>query len=141
MSGPRPRDPAQRFWEKVDTSGPCWEWIGTRKPDGYGDFWLHGPRLAHRVAWESLVGPIPDGFQLDHLCRNRSCVNPAHLEVVTPRENYLRQPEHIGTRQAAKTHCPAGHPYDATNTYRYPDTGHRRCRTCHREHERERRTS
>ena len=80
--------------------------------------------LAHRVAYELQVGPIPVGLQLDHLCRVRSCVNPAHLEPVTSAENTRR-----GLR-AMKTHCPQGHPYAGENLLIRP-TGQRRCRTCH----------
>lgn len=82
---------AERFWSKVDTSGICWEWTAARS-DGYGQF-KSGPGEpagAHRWAYQYLVGPIPVGVQLDHLCRNRACVNPDHLEPVSQRENILR---------------------------------------------------
>lgn len=86
----------ERFWTKVKLvkqGGACWEWIGTTDRNGYGHIWGgpgKGPLAAHRVAYELLVGPIPDGLCLDHLCRNTSCVNPQHLEPVTYAENYLR---------------------------------------------------
>lgn len=87
-----PRPTEDRFWEKVDGSGDCWEWTGTRQTMGYGSFWVlgQGKRLAHRVAYELLVGPIAEGRELDHRCRNRICVNPDHLEPVSHRENVRR---------------------------------------------------
>jgi hypothetical protein len=86
---------------------------------------------AHRVAYEALIGPIPDGLQLDHLCRNRACVNPLHTEPVTQIENIRRGEAGVpsGSQQRAKTHCPQGHPYSQGNTY-IRKNGHRMCRTC-----------
>lgn len=79
----------ERFWSHVDASGDCWEWNG--RSDEYGRFGLNGKvLLAHRFVWELLVGPIPDGMTIDHLCRNRYCVNPGHLEVVSGTENIRR---------------------------------------------------
>ncbi len=84
------RPVADRFWEKVDVTDDCWEWLATRGR-GYGKFKTdHQMKWAHRVAWEMLIGPIPDGLTLDHLCRNPGCVNPAHLEPVTQAENNRR---------------------------------------------------
>lgn len=127
---------AERFWAKVDQSaGPdgCWIWTGARTTAGYGHFTLSKPRrgvYAHRFAYELLVGPIPDGLPLDHLCRNRRCVNPAHLEPVTHRENILRGTSPIPAN-AVKTHCDQGHEFTPENTYIYSDGG-RKCRTCRR---------
>jgi hypothetical protein len=89
---------------------------------------------AHRVIWEMTHGPIPSGLEVDHLCRNRACVNPRHMALVPHRENTLRgmAPTAINAR---KTHCPAGHPYDGENTYMAPD-GWRQCMTCRREWQR-----
>lgn len=115
--------PAERFWPKVDKRGPngCWLWTGRLFSNGYGCFMLKGRSLlAHRVAFE-WQGDIPEGLHLDHLCRVRACVNPAHLEPVTIQENNRRA-------SAAKTHCPYGHPYNESNTYVW--RGGRYCRTC-----------
>jgi len=122
--------PEERFWGKVarGDSDECWLWSGALNEHGYGLLWLNGRQVrAHRYAYELLVGPIPKRLTLDHLCRNRSCVNPAHLDPATLRENILRG---VGiTAQAArKTHCKNGHPFDETNTI-YERAG-RRCRTC-----------
>lgn len=88
-------------------------------------------RAAHRVAYEALVAPIAAGLQLDHLCRVRRCVNPAHVEPVTQAEN-LRRGETITARAVAATHCPQGHPYSGENLYVNPE-GHRHCRQCARD--------
>ena len=110
---------------------PCWVWRRSTS-NGYGRFDLNGRRVrAHIIAFQLWRGAIPRGLVLDHLCRNRACSNPAHLEPVTNRENILRGENHVAIR-ARVTHCPNGHPYDAANTYR--DVRNRRyCRTCRRE--------
>lgn len=120
-----------RFWDKVKPEGECLVWTGNRDGDGYGRFRLGKMQSAHRLAYEDAVGPIPDGLQLDHLCRNTPCVNPAHLEPVTYRVNQLRG---IGfcAVNAQKIECVNGHPFDEANTYIRP--GQRRaCRACGRE--------
>jgi hypothetical protein len=135
--------PAARFWEKVDQNGPdgvhsqtgenigsCWMWTAGRNHKGYGEFRGDGRRVyAHRFAYELLVSPIPDGLQLDHLCRVHDCVNPDHLEPVTSRTNTLRG-DTLAAKCATKTHCLAGHPFSPENTY--VDRGRRRCRECGR---------
>ena len=129
-----------RFEPKVDKDGPlpdyaphlgpCWLWTAATNY-GYGVIGLgrrqDGIALAHRLLYEHMVGPIPEGLCLDHLCRVRACVNPAHMEVVTLAEN-KRRGESGPAQNARKTHCPQGHPYDEANTYRY--NGWRQCRTC-----------
>lgn len=114
----------------------CWEWTGFKDRNGYGKFnALEGEQLAHRAAYRLFVGEIRKDLTLDHICRNRGCVNPEHLDCVSHSENMRRSPLWKGTKNAAKTHCRKGHPYDATNTFRYRD-GRRDCRTCMNERNR-----
>ncbi len=115
-----------------DESG-CWLWIAHKNDHGYGIIktsGTHNRKLlrAHRVAYEMFVGPIPEGLELDHLCRVRHCVNPDHLEPVTTRENLLRG-ETLTARWAKRTHCDEGHPFDEPNT-RITPQGWRVCRIC-----------
>lgn len=106
----------------------CWNWVGCANSEGYGDFWIYGANIrAHRTSWRLFKGEIPSGLTIDHLCRNRKCVNPAHLEPVTKRENVLRG-EGLCAVNAKKTHCPKGHIYSGPNLAVYGRN--RKCRRC-----------
>lgn len=127
--------PYERWARKV--AGPaflgsfdCWEWTGSKNPKGYGQFYpTQKPMVyAHRWGYEYFVGPIPEGMDLDHLCRNPSCVNPHHLEPVTRRENLMRG-KTLSRANAERTHCPQGHPYDTDSEHR-PTKHGRQCRVC-----------
>jgi hypothetical protein len=124
----RSRPSEERFLLKVQKGESCWLWTAA-KTHGYGLFW-NGTRQvpAHKFSYEFYVGPVPEGLQLDHLCRVRACVNPLHLEPVTCRENLLRGAGRTAIN-AARTHCPYGHPYSGDNLYLKPN-GNRECRTC-----------
>lgn len=125
---------ADRFWAKVDASGDCWLWLGSVHRTGYGSFWSPDEQRvvgAHRFAYELLVGPIPEGLQIDHLCRVRRCVNPDHLEPVTERVNILRGAS-PSAQAARRVLCKAGHPLDDREVTRL-QAGRRLCRPCNRE--------
>jgi hypothetical protein len=125
----------ERFWSFVVKTESCWNWIGAGAGSsrGYGRFSIRidgKSRLlqAHRFSYELLVGPIPTGLEIDHLCRNRRCVNPAHLESVTAQINQHRSASVSGLN-AAKTHCPRGHAYADVGRLD-PNGGKRYCREC-----------
>lgn len=131
----------ERYWPRVAWAGPeeCWSWTGWIDGGGYGTMRVGGRTgrtvSVHRIAYELSNGPIPEGLEIDHLCRNRACCNPAHLEAVTHAENNRRSdsPSAVAARV---THCPKGHPYDEANTHRYrkPHGGWgRQCRRCNNE--------
>lgn len=148
-------EPQQRLWARVNKNGPleptspngepCWHWEGATVK-GHGWMTVDGKRIyVHRLAYELLVGPIPDGFDVDHVCHNvdpdcpagvvclhRRCVNPAHLEAVTPSENNARGKRRM---RALITHCPHGHEYTPDNSY-FNGSGSRSCLACKKENER-----
>lgn len=130
---------ADRFWAKVDKGHPsgCWLWTGARKPSGYGQIYDRGrPRLAHLISLELAGSPRPDDLVTDHLCRVRHCVNPAHLEAVTFRENCLRGVGASATN-ARKVTCSKGHPLRLATS---PSRG-RRCLLCDNEGQKRRRAA
>jgi len=143
---PRP-SAAERFWARVHKDGPvsecrpdlgpCWLFDGGLT-HGYGQIRIDGKNVhAHCWAYEQAYGSVPDGYQLDHLCRVRNCVNPTHLEPVTQRINVLRGISPVAVN-ARKESCPQGHSYDDTNTYT-DRRGKRSCRECHRRRDKLRR--
>lgn len=116
----------QSFWGRVEKTSSCWNWKGHIDKDGYGYFRRGG---AHRFAVKVIGGRvIPYGMQVDHLCRNRRCVNPDHLDIVSSRENTLRG-ESIQAKNSRKSHCFRGHPFSSDNTY-VDRRGSRVCRVC-----------
>ena len=121
----------ERFWSKVDVGHPlgCWQWTGAKDTSGYGHVTRSRKRKrSHRVAYEYLLGPIPAGLQIDHLCKNKVCVNPDHLEPVTHQEN-LRRGESPPMKNARRTECRRGHRYEDVYVDR---DGARHCRECRR---------
>lgn len=129
----------ERFWGCVERGEGCWRWKQRLTGNGYGQFSVSGRAIyAHRVAYVLNGGVIPDGYVIDHLCRNRWCVNPVHLEPVTQRENARRgiRPKSGATRRnilplgrATATHCGRGHEWNTRTTYLSP-SGTRNCRLC-----------
>jgi hypothetical protein len=121
-----------RFMSKVEKTKSCWIWLGSHvTKEEYGRFWLQGKTVnAHRASWILFKGMIPEDKQIDHLCRNRRCVNPDHLEVVEQKENILRG-ESLSAKRARQTHCVHGHELSGPNLY-IRHGGGRRCRKCAR---------
>lgn len=139
-----------RLWAKIDRRGPddCWPWLASKSKNGYGNIgkggWHGGLVKAHRAVYELVIGPIPDGYVVDHTCHkkdscsagvdcpHRGCCNPAHLEAVTPAVNTERG--NSGKSLRERTHCPRGHEYTEENTRRYQSGKYisRSCRACGR---------
>lgn len=131
--------PFDRFiWKfKVDLKTGCWKWTGTHCGPGYATLFLYKIKktrrqvriYAHRFSYLVFKGEIPEGKEIDHICRVRDCVNPEHLRLVSHRENMLLG-ETIAAVAASRTCCPYGHPYDEKNTYYRKNDGSRQCKTC-----------
>lgn len=135
MSATAARDPLAGEWrerlaEDSCLVGRCWRWACRINKTGYGivGYGRKYEQLAHRLSYRLFIGEIPEGYTIDHLCRNRDCVNPEHLEAVTLRENILRG-DGMAARRARQTHCRHGHEYTPENTYVYSN-GRRECRAC-----------
>lgn len=136
---------SERFAKKIEviTESGCWIWMGALSSNGYGNVHMRpiGNVVAHRIVYQEVRGFIPDGLDLDHLCRVRCCVNPYHLEPVSRFEN-LRRGGVIdrlldnAKNMHAVTHCKRGHEMTPENSYTYPNGKHRQCRTCMREYQR-----
>lgn len=124
----------ERLWAKVVTVGDCQVWTGCTQKNGYGAINIGGKRvLVHRLSYSLYVGPLIEGLTIDHIrerCTSRACIRPDHLRQITRGENTLAG-NTITATNAAKTHCPRGHPYTSENTVL--DGGSRKCRTCRRE--------
>lgn len=121
-----------RFFEKVKITSHCWIWNASKNEDGYGLFRFNGKvRRAHQFSYKLYKGKLKDGCEIDHICKNRSCVNPYHMEGVTHKENTLRG-NTVGGVYARRTHCKSGHPFTGENVYsRGPGLG-RGCRACNK---------
>jgi hypothetical protein len=135
-----------RYERDVDRSGGpdgCWPWQGYIGTWGYGQMWAErATQLAHRVAWDLAVGPIPAGMSVLHRCDNRPCCNPSHLFLGTHTDNVRDMAAKERDWQSRKLHCPRGHEYNEANTYHRPSApNERECRACNRENQRARRAS
>lgn len=130
------RNTVETLWNQI-VKGDCWNWTGTLNNRGYGavSWGERNPKQVHRLIYELLIGPIPDGKELHHKCKNRRCCNPEHLELISREEHLKLEPFTNG--YADKTHCIRGHLFDEENTYRYK--GHRQCKACKFEYNKQRR--
>jgi hypothetical protein len=133
------RTPEERFWSKVENDGDCLVWTAYRDQRGYGVFGVGGRKTkkAHRVSWEWANGPIPEGIEIHHTCKNRACVNVGHLQAVTRLEHGHLDGFAYNAVKAmrAKTHCTRGHELTDENTYRHKGT--RYCRKCKAQRQKE----
>jgi len=124
----------ERLLSKVDKTGDCWNWTGSVSSSGYGQItgYIGNKKknfITHRLAYKHYLGKIPDGYTIDHLCQNRLCQNPDHLEAVTQRENTLRSLT-VTAVNAQKTHCTNGHPYSGDNLLMDKKRNIRMCKAC-----------
>ena len=126
-------DVVANFWTYVDKTDTCWLWTRGKETGGYGQYTTGRKRglerRAHRFAWQVLVGEIPAGYEIDHKCGIRACVNPEHLQVVEPGFNRKQGLKVARANQKAKTHCKRGHEFTDDNTYVMRDGG-RQCKIC-----------
>ena len=121
-----------RFMSKVEKTNNCWNWTACLDKNGYGNFWYNKRVFSHRFSYELFKGDIPQGLEIDHLCRNRSCCNPDHLEAVTTQVNTKRGlTGKINHFNKNKTHCPQGHEYSGVN-----NKGRKICQICRTEQQR-----
>ncbi len=134
----------ERFWNKVEVLDEgCWQWKGGKTLHGYAQLWAGKPEqkllLAHRFSYTYFRSPITTGLEVDHLCRNRACVNPWHMELVSHAVNLARgnRSKHIGLFHSLQTHCLNGHEFNHHNTYYHPIKGYRKCRICSAAHQRD----
>jgi hypothetical protein len=124
-----------RFNDKVEKTSSCWVWKNAKDKDGYGIFWDQTKIIkAHRFSYQLFKDKIPQGLQINHLCKNTSCVNPNHLEVVSCRENLMKG-DTIAKQNAEKTHCKRGHEFNNKNTRFFKNE--RYCLPCHQELQRQ----
>lgn len=137
---------AERFWEKVPVRSPwpedCWEWTASIDRGGYGRFFDSDmpTNRAHKVAWILTGGEMPDGWEMDHACRNRRCVRPEHLSIVPPGSSAQQGGERLAAKLRARTHCRNGHEMTVENKY-VTRLGYWQCRKCHKNTEQRRRDS
>jgi len=125
----------KRFWDKVETTNSCWNWKGCLNNAGYGMFRVNGKNYSpHRFSFETFIHKIPENMIIDHLCKNRSCVNPAHLDFVTNQENIRRGKNY----QSKQTHCKRGHEFNAINS-RLSIDGKRVCKICRNDNQNKKR--
>ena len=142
IDGPIRKSFIKRLLSSMGHPDECWNWTGHIGKNGYSYCCYKGKNTtAYRASWEHLIGPIPQGYEIDHLCKNPKCVNPLHLEPVTPYINNMRS-NSAAAKCSRKTHCINGHAFDKDNTKmisRKNGKFDRRCKICHRNRENNRR--